>query len=52
MSESLILFDQEFFKQDDGVAMGSPLGSTLANVFLYHEKIWLRNCRSQFKPVI
>ena len=52
-SESLILFDQQFYKQQDGVAMGSPLGSTLANVFLcYHEKIWLQNCPSEFNPVI
>ena len=40
MSESLILCDQEFYKQHDGVAMGSSLGPTLANSFLcYHEKI-------------
>ena len=33
--------------------MGSPLGLTLASVFLcYHEKIWLQNWPSQFKPVI
>ena len=33
--------------------MGSPLGPTLANVFLsYHEKIQLQNCPSEFKPVI
>ena len=33
--------------------MGSPLGPTLANVFLcYHLKIWLQNCPSKFKPVI
>ena len=42
MSESLILFDQQFYKQHDGVAMGSPLELTLANAFLcYHEKMWL-----------
>ena len=53
MSESLTLFDQEFYKQHDGVAMGFPLGPTLANVFLcYHEKIWLQNCPSKFKLVI
>ena len=53
MSESLILFDQEFYKQHDGVAMGSTLGPTHANVFLcYHEKVWLQNCPSEFKPVI
>ena len=40
----MILFDQEFYKQHDGVALGSPLGPTLANVFLsYHGKIWLQN---------
>ena len=53
MSESLILFDQQFYRQHDGVATGSSLGPTLANVFLcYHEKIWLQNCPSEFKPVI
>ena len=53
MSESLILFDQQFYKQHDGVAMGSPLGPTFVNVFIcYHEKIWLQNCPSEFRPVI
>ena len=48
LSES---FDQEFYKQHDGVAMSSPLGPTLASVFLcYHEKIWLQNF--EFKLVI
>ena len=38
MSESLVLFDGEYYKQRDGVAMGSPLGPTFANIFLsYHE---------------
>ena len=53
MSESLILFDGEFYKQIDGVAMGSPLGPTFANVFLcFYEKIWLEKCPIEFKPVI
>ena len=53
MSESLILFDQEFYKQNDGFAMGSPLRPALANVFLCcHEKIWLQNCLSEYKTVI
>ena len=48
MSESLILFNQQFYKQHDRVAIGSPLGPTLANGFLcYHEKIWLQNCLSE-----
>ena len=51
MSESLILFDQQFFKQHDGVAVGSPLGPTLASFSpCYHEKIWLQNCPPEFEP--
>ena len=35
------------------IAMGSPIGPALANVFLcYHEKICLQNCPSEFKLVI
>ena len=38
---------------ENGVAVGSPLQLTLANVFLcYHEKMWLQNCPSEFKFVI
>ena len=33
MSESLILFDQGFYKQHDEVGMDSPLGPTLSNRF-------------------
>ena len=53
MSESLVLFNSEYYKQIDGVAIGSSLGPTFANTFLsYHEQIWLKNCHCEFKPVI
>ena len=53
MPESLILFDQQFYEQHDGVSMGSPLRLTFTNVFLcHHEKTWLQNFPSEFKPVI
>ena len=53
MSESLVLFDGEYYKQINGVAMGSPLGPTFANIFLcFYEQIWLENCPVEFKPVI
>ena len=50
--ESIMLFDMEFYSQIDDVAMGSPLGPTLANVFLcHHEEKWLNDCPNNFKPV-
>ena len=50
--EFIILFDMEFYSQIDGVVVGSPLGPTLANVFLcHHEKKWLNDCPNNFKPV-
>ncbi|XP_057302827.1 uncharacterized protein LOC130636990 [Hydractinia symbiolongicarpus] len=49
---SYFTFDGQLFKQVDGVAMGSPLGPSLANAFLsHHEKTWLDNCPSSLKPV-
>ena len=52
-SESSFLFDYLLYKQIDGVAMGSPLGPTLANAFLCHyEKEWLDKCPSYFKPIV
>jgi hypothetical protein len=50
-AESFILFDKKYYQQIDGVAMGSPLGPTLANIFLsYSETIWLKDCPASFKP--
>ena len=34
--ESYFIFNGQLYKQVDGVAMGSPLGPTLANAFLVH----------------
>ena len=49
--KSYFVFNGKLFKQVDGVAMGSPLGPTLANAFLVlFEKNWRQNCPSDFKP--
>ena len=52
-SEFSLIFVFLLCKQIDGVAMGSPLGPTLANAFLCHyKKEWLDNCPSHFKPIV
>ena len=52
-NESFFIFDKEYFRQKDGVAMGSPLGPTLANAFLCHyEKQWLSSCPENFRPKV
>jgi len=41
-----LIFDGQYYDQIDGVAMGSPLGPVLANIFMCHfEEKWLINCR-------
>ena len=46
------IVDGTLYKQIDGVAMGFPLGPTLANAFLvYHEKNWLEHCPVEYRPL-
>ena len=52
LKQSIILFDNKYYSQINGVAMGSTLGPTLANIFLcYHKNNWLKDCPKDFKPV-
>ena len=49
--ESFFIFDEVILRQVDGVAMGSPLGSIVANAFLCHfEKQWLSEWNLIFYP--
>ena len=49
--ESYFKLNYILYKQKDSVAMGSPLGSTLANVFLqFYVMKWLEQCPNEFKP--
>ena len=51
--DNYFFFNGDIYKQVDGVAMGSPLGPTLANLFMnYMEKKWLEECPLDFKPVL
>ena len=48
---SVFYFNGVYYRQKDGVAMGSPLGPALANAFLcHHEPSWLDECPLSFAP--
>ena len=52
LKKSIILFDNEYYSQIDGVAMGFLLEPTLANIFLcYYESNWLKDSPKDFKSV-
>ena len=49
--ESFFTFNNKFYIQVDGVAMGSPLGPILAGIFpSHHEENWRNKCPIAFKP--
>ena len=46
------LYEEFYYNQIDGVAMGSPFGPILANLFLcHHATKWLKNFPEGFKPI-
>ena len=50
--ESYFIFNNILYKQIDGVAMGSPLGPSLANAFLtHHEQDWLDSSPLEYRPL-
>ena len=51
-SNGVFNFGGRLYSQIDGVAMGSPLGPVLADIFMnFNEIIWLANCPPEFKPL-
>ena len=49
---TVFYFDGQYYRQKDGVAMGSPLGPALENAFLaHHESVWLEECPLSFAPI-
>ena len=50
--ESYFIYNDVLYKQKYGLAMGSPLGPTMASVFLsFYEVKWLEQCPKEFKQV-
>ena len=53
VKDNHFVFDGSSYDQIDGVAMGSPLGPSLANLFMCTlARKYLDDCSSQFKPII
>ena len=51
-NDCIFTFNEKFYVQIDGCAMGSPVGPSFANIFLSHyEKLWLQDCPQDFKPL-
>ena len=51
VDDTYFIFNDKCYEQIDGLAMGSPLSATLANIFLcYHERNWIENCPLEFRP--
>ena len=51
VKSSCFVFNNVYYQQVDGVAMGSAIGPTLANLFLVnYESKWLKDCPVQFAP--
>ena len=51
--ETFFMSNNKYYKQVDGIAMGSPLGPALANIFVgSFEGKWLRDCPKDFKTVL
>ena len=52
MTKDFILFDNEYYMQHDGAAVGSPLGPTFASTYLcVHKTLWFKTCPTEFRPV-
>ena len=53
VEDNHFIFNGKLYGQLDGVAMGSPLGPTLANIFMCAlETRYLNECPPDFKPVL
>lgn len=50
--DNVFLFNNQLYTQKDSAPMGGCASPTVSDIFLsFHEKIWLNNCPSEFKPV-
>ena len=52
VTNSFFIFNNQLYKQSDGLGMGLPLAPCFANIFMSHyEKKFLNNCPDEFAPI-
>ena len=52
VTNSFFTFNEQLYRQKEGLGMGLPLSPVMANIFLdFHEEKWMSDCPSEFAPV-
>jgi len=51
--DNIFIFNGDMYKQIDGAPMGGCVSPSLAEIFMsHHERHWLDDCPTEFKPVL
>ena len=52
VTNSFFTFNEQLYRQKEGLGMGLPLSPVMANIFLdFHEEKWMSDCPSEFAPI-
>ena len=51
-TNSFFLFNEQLYRQKEGLGMGLPISPVMANIFMgHHECKWLSDCPPDFAPI-
>ena len=52
VTNSFFLFNEQLYRQKEGLGMGLPISPVMANIFMgHHECKWLSDCPPDFAPI-